>query len=321
MNSDQEPLSSKKRIWMLKGKYPIEISLRAWAPWVLLHLAISQVIIFQGADIFLLLIYATVGFSLYGVLLLIASRGESSSARLCTAAFLIGAGPILTGFYFSIHSVYYQHLETLARAEVHRLCEQDGGIVINQTVDNIDSVFQLVDIQDQGFNEHDRYQHAYPWHRFIGAEKNLEMLRTDDRSGYAFIEKANTNQTDLPAYTQTFLKATKQNPQNQSADSAVNPISRYEIVDAQVNNRASRFGWFAEDLTSDDQRQRWIGGGRILIIDLETDDVLASYTGYFHGNTYPGGGNWLGTHGLQFHGCSDSISAKAFITTVLIPNP
>lgn len=70
------------------------------------------------------------------------------------------------------------------------------------------------------------------------------------------------------------------NPENwQIEASNGNPL--YEVKHGYVGRLKSRYGYLTEDLTTKEMRDKWIGAGRIKIIDLQTNEVLAERKGYF----------------------------------------
>ena len=55
----------------------------------------------------------------------------------------------------------------------------------------------------------------------------------------------------------------------------------------KVDTLSARYGYTTEDLTTNELRKRWIGGGKLKIIDLQTNEVLAERTDYYRA-TGPG---------------------------------
>ena len=94
----------------------------------------------------------------------------------------------------------------------------------------------------------------------------------------------------------------------------------YEVKTVtNVKNLLSRYGYLTEDLSTTEMRNNWIGAGRIKIIDLQTNEVLAERKGYFRAR-----GDILPPHGLRWWGggnlmCPKNGGLLSFLHSTLQP--
>lgn len=89
--------------------------------------------------------------------------------------------------------------------------------------------------------------------------------------GYEFVEMPNpereTNSDAVP-----FIRI--------RLDMTYSKVSYTRNIAEPVHERMGRYGIDWADISSDEDRRKWIAGGRTRIIDLESDEKIAERTGY-----------------------------------------
>lgn len=264
----------------------------------------------------LLIIYAVISWGL-GIIVcgLLAWRKKARAVKIA-ALFLFG-GPILAYVCVIIDQWWIEHNFKKAIIEVQALCAKDGGDKIYKTVDNVEGVFQMRARRIDEYRKadgtlykslSDQYGMVDPYGYAQGDYGDLSQLFVGSgvtlapgsppygRFGYWFVEQVNIDKHQVSKYKRIHLAYTSK--KRKSGYFAVQPGDPYyKKQEKFVNNLKSRYGYITEDITTKEMRDNWIGAGRIKIIDLQTQEVLAVRTGYFRatGNfLYPSGDRWSG---------------------------
>ena len=197
-----------------------------------------------------------------------------------------------------------------AKEEVARLCAKDGGDRIYRTVENVQGVFQMRARLPDHFRKpdgtfynamSDQYEMEDPYGRAMGDRFDLSSwvgkspIRPEapprGKHGYWFIEQPASRA--LPGgngYQRSYWSVVTDLRKGAVQGEAAGPV--HEIKTAtSIKRLLSRYGYLTEDLTTTEMRDNWIGAGRIKIIDLQTNEVLAERKGYFRarGNFLPSG--------------------------------
>lgn len=223
---------------------------------------------------------------------------------------------ILIAIVKTHHSIIFHNYKQAVK-EVKALCEKDGGDKIYKTVDNVQGVFQM---RYRKLNDYrrpdgsfyyeirDQYgmENPYSWMQGdIGIEGRVgdSSIFPDapprGKQGYWFIEQIAT--PPMSGYRRSYL-APMENPKDwQIEHSGGNPL--YEVKQKNTSKRKSRYGYLTEDITTKDMRDKWIGAGRIKIIDLQSNEVLAERKGYYRasGDLLPADADrWSNSYECEF---------------------
>ncbi|GGC66474.1 hypothetical protein [Undibacterium terreum] len=171
-------------------------------------------------------------------------------------------------------------------AYVKELCAKNGGDHIYKTVDNVEGIFRMKERHpDYDDQLHDQFGMIDPYGAAQEDPNNagefLSEQQISSTAGYVYIEAPLSYKVNGPPYKRFYLKPTGQKigEKHAYAPNAANP--ELEIVTEEVSKRASRYGYLIEDISTREMRERWIGGGRIKVIDLQTNELLAERVGYF----------------------------------------
>ncbi|GGC66492.1 hypothetical protein [Undibacterium terreum] len=205
------------------------------------------------------------------------------------------------------------------------LCAKYGGDKIYKTVENVEGIFRINERHpDYDSQLRDQFGMIDPYGNAQGdpssAGEFLNDQRIASKRGYIYAETQIKYDSKGPPYKRFYLKPTgkKIGDKYPGAENRLNP--ELEIVEEQVAQLASHYGYVIDDLSTRELRERWIGGGRIRIIDLRTNEVLAERIGYFRAPGMSVPLHWAAS-GLSVtdHFCPQGSSLKQFLHSVLKP--
>lgn len=199
-----------------------------------------------------------------------------------------------------------------AWAHFQKRCKEKAGETISRTVDNVRGLLLLkprrqateAELRDQ-FWRGDPYGHdsMLPdseignFLRYLN-ERDVPTIRRTSRPGFSYVE----------------------------AKDALRGYLRYEldgldskIVETTIDKPMSRFGVTWEDISTDEDRQFWVAGGKLQVLDLETNEILGFRTGYLieFGFGSRGGGRRPWLH-ARLTG-SDRAACPPFPSKTLVP--
>jgi len=169
-------------------------------------------------------------------------------------------------------------------AYVRSLCAIGGGDRIYRRVDNVEGVLQMKSRNPDGvYQWADQFGMAEPWALAFGDTDRGAVELGIRGAGYWFIEhrsphgalegSAGRRQALVSTATRTKLTGPEVFA---SAEGFL--MDRRQL---KVTTTVSRYGYTTEDLTTEAMRRRWIAGGRLKIIDLQTNEVLAERVGFY----------------------------------------
>lgn len=264
----------------------------------------------------------------------IAAWRKNYKVAKVAAVILFGLPMVLLGANLIRQKLILNDFE-YAKKEVARLCALDGGDKIYKTVDNVEGVFQMRARKPQyesrpgerSYNAmSDQYGMEDPYGKaqyddndvssFVGNSSIFPDAPPRGKQGYWFVEqKIATASYKKALYRRTYLVISKKSNDPQTPIFLTQPI--------EVNKLKSRYGYLTEDLTTKEMRDHWIGAGRIKIIDLQTNEVLAERKGYFRasGDLLPEHGNrWTASGAyMQNRMCPSNQSLLQFLHSALKP--
>jgi hypothetical protein len=248
--------------------------------------------------------------------------------------------------------------EKNALNEFERLCASNAGDKIYKAVKNVRGVLQIrarqpvIDnTRNDQYGMEDPYGDAQgdyekveglvgisrkierdTYYMGFGVNKGKKLFNSRNipfgKAGYWFVEQysAKNNRERPIRFMLTFTGNT--------ADSGEYSISTeqkvidliYSTKTLYVPSPKSRYGYLTEDISTKEMRDKWIGAGRIKIINLQTNEVLATRTGYIKGGgpyrsstpfSFAMRGNWYGSRT-----CPDNPNSRGllgFLHKVLKP--
>jgi len=265
-----------------------------------------------------LIVYGVVS-GLFGLVICgLCIRWNRRRAALIAGAILFG-GPIAAYLYVALHEDLAASNFEADVAYVKELCAKHGGEKIYKTVDNVEGVFQMkARNPDPEGQWRDQYGMVDPWGMAQGDRHSPAFLSTRGRGYWFFEQQPGYGKPEGPPYRRNYLSPTGQlrRDTHPGADFKDDPALTTKTI--EVTKLRSRYGYYIEDLSTKEMRSRWIAGGRIKVIDLQTKEVLAEQVGYFRAMGSASKMKWAGIHGTA-HFCPHGRSLDQFLMDVLKP--
>ena len=104
---------------------------------------------------------------------------------------------------------------------------------------------------------------------YAGARGDVSVI------GFRFIETFNKEDSRMAAKYSRHLRTGKIDPTD-----SLDQLLRKNVVAEPVDVLASRFGITWDDISTRSDRENWVAGGRVQVIELATGNVLAERVGY-----------------------------------------
>jgi hypothetical protein len=201
---------------------------------------------------------------------------------------MLRALPVLLLFGFfpartAWDSYQWQQRSRAAQAHFEMRCKS-AGETVKRTVDNVEGIVWMkwrerYDVLD----DYDQFKLSDPYGRDCDAEGCIEQLlrptkglelaqerKASARTGFAFVETIDPR--DGKAYRYT-LRLLAKDPQLVTA-----PDPKLERV--AVDKLRTQYGITWEDISTREDREHWIAGGSLKVIDMQTNEVIAERVGY-----------------------------------------
>lgn len=193
-----------------------------------------------------------------------------------------------------------------ADAMFHERCKK-AGEKIHRTAENVEGVF-LMKVRPEEINRVDQFKMDDPYGRDFGGNGYIESFLREEfqmthenipknnvhtRYGYQYVEAIDPKDGKRYRYTgridQPWLR-----------DKSYGEWVRQFVLDKAVaTNPAPRYGVTYDDISTREEREYWIAGSSLKVIDLQTSEIMAERIGYMvdraQGATGTGGGRapWL----------------------------
>jgi hypothetical protein len=177
-----------------------------------------------------------------------------------------------------------------AGAHFKKQCEEKAGERISRVVDNVDGIFLVKprvkaseeSLRDQfwmgdpyGYSD---YEAANPADTYLYGRsgETISERRITPIKGFKFVEMPNPEYTSN-GQQRKYLRYTLKNIPVREGDRVV---VKPRPVPQAVNSLKSRFAITWEDISTRDDREFWVAGGSLRIIDLQTNETIAERIGY-----------------------------------------
>ncbi len=221
-----------------------------------------------------------------------AERWSAAALRRLAASVLAGAVAVVTACGAQSPSqseARQQANERLARAEAmfKERC-QKAGEKIHRTVDNVEGVF-LLKIRPKDFAFGSQFLHNDPYGYDLGGDGYIEsFLRgsfqathrgtpapgSPPRIGYHYIEAID------PADGKRYRYTGRIEEPWQNDKRYLKGYERFVTNKVLAPGKPPRYGVTYDDLSTREEREYWIAGSSLRVIDLETNEVIAERIGY-----------------------------------------
>lgn len=183
----------------------------------------------------------------------------------------------------------------LAMQQFEMRCKS-AGEKITRTVDNVDGIVWMK-WRTSGIDHNDQFNLDDPYGKDCKEEACIEdLLRVTQgmdlnpeeaarhTSGYRFVETVSPSDSqsyrytgiiDLPWSTEEVERHLKDTGQPPPAFS-----HRFRSTHSAIPKLTARYGITWDDISTKEDRERWIAGGSLKVIDLQTNEVIAERIGY-----------------------------------------
>jgi len=179
-----------------------------------------------------------------------------------------------------------------AWAHFHKRCNENARERVNRVVENVEAIFLLRPRQKASERQlgdqfwmgdpygYSTYEALNPPGAYLYGRsgKTISGRRFTPIRGYTYVETPNAlykESKDVPRYLRYQLKdvvvlnsVTKQ------------PEHRIEPRGTAVGELMSRYAIAWEDISTEEDRKYWIAGGKLTIVDLQTNELIAERVGY-----------------------------------------
>lgn len=258
-----------------------------------------------------LLLFCTLWYLLGSILRIHMVRTYRSKKSIGVVSALVYCSPFVVFCILGFQEWWEQRQFHLDVAYVQELCARSGGDKIYRRVDNVEGVFQMTArpyTTDAIWR--DQYGMQDPWGKAQGDSDS-----TLAGSGPSIALGPNSIGTGIHGYR--FLE------QRTAPGESTQPYLRRipgKNLSTYVSDLRSRYGYQTEDITTPEMRKRWIAGGRITIVDLRTQEVLAERVGYFKAIGKKSSMPWYESGAYSTRRmCPNNSHLSKFLTSVLIP--
>jgi hypothetical protein len=202
----------------------------------------------------------------------------------------------------------------LAKAEAMfaERCKK-AGVFIHRTAENVEGVF-LMKLRPKGINYRDQYRLDDPYGRvfigdgyiesFLWGRNEKGALDNTKSGGYRYVEAIDEKDGKRYRYTGSLKAVRRMDVTAKGVQMALarNPNYDLNIYDFVLDKvpapgPASRYSVTYDDISTREERDYWIAGSLLKVIDLQTNEVMAERIGYMmdrgQGNTGGGRSPWL----------------------------
>lgn len=207
-----------------------------------------------------------------------------------------------------------------AEAMFQERCKKAGEF-IHRTAENVEGVLVLK--IRESYNHNDQYQMDDPYGHDTTGEGSLqsyflesalhtnssaspevlERIRRDYR-GYRYVDAIDPKDGKRYRYTGSMKVVGRKNPNTPNNQISIqhNPNFDLNIYDFVLDKTpapgpAPRYGVTYDDISTKEERDYWIAGSSLKVIDLKTNEVMAERVGYMmdrgQGNNSGGRAAWL----------------------------
>jgi hypothetical protein len=187
-------------------------------------------------------------------------------------------------------------------------CKRSGEF-IHKTVEGVEGIY-LINIRlrfNHGEQPEDQFALTDPYgHDSTKDEYVLNFLQgfyhqlprhsppisgVPQRTGYLYVEAVDYMDSKLTRYTGRVEEPWQQNK------SYLKGYTRFVLDRAPIEKRTARYGVKFEDISTREEREHWIAGSSLKVIDLTTQEVLGERVGYMvdwaQGSRAGGRSPWL----------------------------
>ncbi|WCM90218.1 hypothetical protein [Acidovorax sp. NCPPB 3576] len=166
-----------------------------------------------------------------------------------------------------------------------------SGVFIHRTVEGVEGIF-VMKIRPKGINFENQYVLDDPYGRDIGGDGYMTMLLKGsfehgtkpgpnrpvdapaDPIGYEYVEAIDPTDGVRYRYTGSIVEPW------QTDKSYLKGYTKYVLNKSPAKVPTPRYGVTYDDISTKEERDYWIAGSSLKVIDLQTNEVMAERIGY-----------------------------------------
>ncbi|WP_372166019.1 hypothetical protein [Xanthomonas axonopodis] len=187
-------------------------------------------------------------------------------------------------------------------AEMFRERCKKAGVFIHRTVEDVEGIF-VMKMRPDGINYGDQYKLDDPYGRDVSGKGYVELFLKDfyeawtkitsgqnpptDRNGYEYVEAVDPADGVRYRYNGSVkaVRKMKIDAPNVQLELKRNPdfdlnIYAYVLDRVPAKGPAPRYGVTYDDISTKEERDYWIAGSSLKVVDLQTNEVMAERIGY-----------------------------------------
>jgi hypothetical protein len=138
-------------------------------------------------------------------------------------------------------------------------------------VDDADDQFKLSDPYGRDCNAEGCIE------QLLRATKGLDLDPQDRQhasSGFRYIETVDPTTGQLRRYTRQLYRPVERDPKYGQW------VVDSELLSTPIDKRTTRYGVTWDDISTREDREHWVAGGSLRVIDLQNNEVIAERVGY-----------------------------------------
>lgn len=185
----------------------------------------------------------------------------------------------------------------VAEAMFAERCKKAGEF-IHRTADNVEGIF-LMKLRPEGINYGDQYRMDDPYGRDVGGDgyivnfllgrnaKGSLVERDVAAAGYRYIEAVDPQDGKRYRYTGSMKVVGRKDPNTPNNQISIkhNPnfdlnIYEFGLDRVPAPGPMPRYGVTYDDISTREERDYWIAGSSLKVIDLKTNEVMGERIGY-----------------------------------------
>ncbi len=186
-----------------------------------------------------------------------------------------------------------------------------AGEKIHRTVDNVEGIF-LMKLRPEGINRENQFAMDDPYGRDLGGEGYIQSFArgfetrqkqfapgAPPRMGYRYVEAIDPKDGKRYRYTgairQVHIKPSVLMGDDPNGKGFY--TNQFVLDKIPVTDVVPRYGVTYDDISTREEREHWIAGSSLRVIDLKTNEIIAERIGYMmdrgQGNDSGGRAPWL----------------------------
>lgn len=229
----------------------------------------------------------------------------------------LGLSASMLGCTSRVHTQQTQAVEIqqkrlqIAEAIFQERCKNVGE-KIHRTVENVEGIF-LLKVRPREINYSDQFAMTDPYGRDLGGEGFIESFIRGEyqathtgtpapgsppRTGYHYVEAIDAKDGKRYRYTGSIKEVTRTSSMLMGGDGKTVFKTKEFVLDrVPATGQPPRYGVTYDDISTREEREYWIAGSSLRVIDLQNNAVIAERIGYMmdrgQGDTSGGRSPWL----------------------------